>query len=281
MPSTTLDLARVPEVESRWNPDKILESIEVVRRDAETFANDAVKWYYSKKKSKARASQICRAFSIVFISIGGLTPVLGSVTAVSSKIPGVSEWGYVFLGLGASLIALDKFFGFSSGWTRYVLTAQVIQKIIYSFELDWTKLQARLGSRAPEQSEVEEFLQTAKTLYDSILGQVAQETQQWAAEFQQSISDLESMAKAKMQASEPGALAVSISGSEALDSQPEVIIDEVSYGRIEAGNWAISRIAPGNHAVRIVGSLGGKRVQASDVVTIPPGGKAQVSLALG
>jgi SMODS and SLOG-associating 2TM effector domain 2 len=280
MPTTTLDLARVPEVESHWNPDKILESIEVVRRDAKTFANDAVDWYYSKKKSKAHASQICRAFSIVFISIGGLTPVLGSVTAISSKIPGVSEWGYVFLGLGASLIALDKFSGFSSGWTRYVLTAQVIQKIIYSFELDWTKLQARLGSRAPEQSEVEEFLQTAKTLYDSILGQVAQETQQWAAEFQQSISDLESMAKAKMQASEPGALAVSISGSEALDSEPEVIIDEVSYGRIEAGNWAISRIAPGNHAVRIVGSLGGKRVQASDVVTIPPGGKAQVSLAL-
>jgi hypothetical protein len=44
------------------------------------------------------------------ISIGGLTPVLGSVTAVSTKLPGVSEWGYVFLGIGASLSALDKFF---------------------------------------------------------------------------------------------------------------------------------------------------------------------------
>jgi hypothetical protein len=161
-----------------------------------------------------------------------------------------------------------------------VLTAQVIQKTIYSFELDWTKLQARLGSRAPEPSEVDEFLQTAKVLYDSILGQVAQENQQWAAEFHQSISDLESMAKAKMQANELGALAVAISGSEALDSQPEVIIDEVSYGRIESGNWAISRIAPGNHAVRVVGSLHGRQVQASDIVSVPPGGKAQISLAL-
>jgi hypothetical protein len=76
-----------------------------------------------------------------------------------------------------------------------------------------------------------------------------------------------------MQASEPGALAVSITGSEALDSEPEVITDEVSYGRNEAGNWAISRIAPGNHVVRIVGSLSGRRVQARDAVTVPPGGQ--------
>jgi hypothetical protein len=280
MPTAALNLARVPEVESRWDPEKILGSIDVVHRDATGFANEAVQWYYVKKKSKARASQVCRALAIFFISIGGLTPVLGSVAAVSSKIPGISEWGYVFLGIGASLIALDKFFGFSSGWTRYVLTAQLIQRTIYSFDLDWTKLHARLGNQAPQQTEVDEFLQTAKALYESILGQVAQETQQWAADFQQSISDLESMTKAKMQANQPGAIAVSISGSEALDSNPELIIDEVSYGCIESGNWALSRIAPGNHAIRIVGSRNGRKVQASDVVSVPPGGKTQISLIL-
>jgi len=277
---STSNLALVPNIESLWKPEQILESIEQIRRDAKTFANDAVAWYYGKKNSKARASQVCRALSIIFISIGSLMPVLGSVGVISTKIPGLSEWGYVFLGVGAAFIALDKFFGFSSGWTRYVLTAQIIQKTIYSFDLDWTKLQARLGNRAPGPSEIDEFLQIAKTVYESIMGQVAQETQQWAAEFQQSIADLESMTKARMQANEPGALAVSLTGSESLDSQPEVMIDEVSYGRIEAGNWAISRIAPGQHAVRILGSLNGKRVQASDVVTILPGGKAQVSLAL-
>jgi hypothetical protein len=31
MPATELNLSRVPEVESRWNPGQILESIEVVR----------------------------------------------------------------------------------------------------------------------------------------------------------------------------------------------------------------------------------------------------------
>lgn len=275
-----LNLARVPELESYWKPEQTLGSLEALRRDAKVFANDAVEWYYSKKRSKARASQTCRAFAIVFISVGGLIPVLGSVGIISGRFPGLSEWGYAFLGVGASAIALDKFFGFSSGWTRYVLTAQLIQKTIYSFDLDWTKLQSRLGNRAPEQSEVEEFLQMAKNLYDVVLGQISQETQQWAAEFQQSISDLESIVKNKMQASEPGALAVSIMGTDTLDSQPEVMIDQVSYGLIEAGSWAISRIAPGNHAVRIVGSRNGRRVQASDVVTIPPGGKAQVSLAL-
>src|SRR5690349_8393122 len=113
MPATALNLARGPDVESSWNPQQICASLEVVRRNAKTFANEAVDWYYAKKKSIARASQICRAFSIVFISIGGLIPIVSSVGVVSRRVPDLSEWGYVFLGIGASAIALDKFFGFS------------------------------------------------------------------------------------------------------------------------------------------------------------------------
>jgi hypothetical protein len=267
-------------VDVRWNPEQAQASLDALRRDAETFANEAVAWYYAKKKSKAVASQACRALSIIFISVGGLMPVLGSVGVLARKLPGLSEWGYVFLGIGAAFIGLDKFFGFSSGWTRYILTAQMIQKTIYSFEIDWAKLQARVETRPLQQSEVEDFLQTVRTFYDSILGQITQETQQWAAEFQQSISDLEVQAKAKMQSSQPGALVVSITGAEHLDSEPEIMIDDVSYGHIEGGNWATSRIPPGQHAIRVIGSINGKRTQASDAVTVAPGGKAQVSLAL-
>ena len=152
-------------------------------------------------------------------------------------------------------------------------TAQTIQKTIYLFELDWTKMQARLDKCQPEQNEVDEFIQAAKSFYDSILSQVAQETQQWAAEFQQGIADLESLEKSKMQAMEPGALAVSKSSSESLDPQPQVFIDDISYGYTETGTWAVSRIAPGNHAVRVIGLLKGSRVQASAVVNVPPGAR--------
>ena len=77
--------------------------------------------------------------------------------------------------------------------------------------------QARLENRTPQQSKIKEFLLTAKGLYESILLQVTQGTQQWASEFHQSISDLEAMTKAKVKSSDPGALVVSISGAEELD----------------------------------------------------------------
>ena len=204
-------------------------------------------------------------------------PVLGSVAIIASNVPGLFEWGYVLLGIGATFIGLDKFFAYSSGWTRYILTAQFIQKTIYSFEIDWTKLQARLENRTPQQSEIEGFLQTAKGLYESILLQITHETQQWASEFQQSISNLEATTKAKVKSSEPGA---TISGAKQLDSQPEVMIDEVSYGHVDGGSWAVSKIAPGQHAVRVVSSLNGRSVQASDVVSVSPGGKALIALSL-
>lgn len=52
MPATALNLARVPDVESSWKPEQIAESLEVVRRNAKTFANEAVDWYYVKKNQR-------------------------------------------------------------------------------------------------------------------------------------------------------------------------------------------------------------------------------------
>ncbi|HLJ86268.1 MAG TPA: DUF4231 domain-containing protein [Candidatus Angelobacter sp.] len=280
MSATATNLARVPTPETRWDPTKIVASIDIIRTNAEAFANDAIAWYFHKKTAKARMSRICRAASIAFISTGGIIPLLSSVSFINQKVVNLSAWGYVLLGVGASFIALDKFFGFSSGWTRYILAAQAIQKTTYSFEIDWTRLRARVGTREPVQTEVEEFLQIAKTLYEAVSSCIAQETQQWATEFQQSLADLELATQAKIRVNEPGALSVSLTNAGTMDSKPEVFIDDLSFGVTDGKSWAIARLAPGQHVVRVVSSIGGKRVEASEIATVPPGGKTQVSLSL-
>jgi len=130
-------------------------------------------------------------------------PILGSVGVMSERLHGFFEWSYLLLAVGASFIAVDRFFGFSSARTRYVLAAEVIKRSAYAFELEWIKIRAHLGSRAPRQSDIEEFLGAATTLYGVILGEVTQETRRWAEEYQQSILDLASIAKLRGQRNEP------------------------------------------------------------------------------
>ncbi len=141
-------------------------------------------------------------------------------------------------------------------------------------------MRARVGTREPVQTEVEEFLQIAKTLYEAVSSCIAQETQQWATEFQQSLADLELATQAKIRVNEPGALSVSLTNAGTMDSKPEVFIDDLSFGVTDGKSWAIARLAPGQHVVRVVSSIGGKRVEASEIATVPPGGKTQVSLSL-
>jgi hypothetical protein len=55
-------------------------------------------------------------------------------------------WSSLFLGVAAALIGLDKTFGYSSGWARYVLTATNIRKSLEDFRLDWAELMAKAGN---------------------------------------------------------------------------------------------------------------------------------------
>jgi hypothetical protein len=53
--------------------------------------------------------------------------------------------GYLFLALAAAFVATDKFFGFSSGWIRYIRTGQVLMKELAEFRMDWAMLMAKRG----------------------------------------------------------------------------------------------------------------------------------------
>jgi hypothetical protein len=56
--------------------------------------------------------------------------------------------------------------------------------------------------------------------------------------------------------------------------------DEVSYGHVDGGSWTVSNIATGQYAVRVVSYSNGRRVPATDVVSVSPGGKTLIASSL-
>jgi hypothetical protein len=81
----------------------------------------------------------------------------------------------LFVGIAAALLGLDKAFGYSSGWTRYVLTGTSMTKLLQEFRMDWLAL-STAAAGAPNEERQAAMIQRAKEFVSTIQGMIAQET---------------------------------------------------------------------------------------------------------
>ncbi|MFI1779948.1 SLATT domain-containing protein [Streptomyces rubiginosohelvolus] len=162
------------------------EVAEAVFEWVEHQVTETIDWYLREKTSKARWSRALRFLAVAFITLGTVAPVV----AVGLKISSNAIWGYGFIGLGAGLIAVDKVFGFSSSWTRYLATATALRRMLMVFQVQWMKnvhspLDELAGPLLARQFDLlEEFV-------ESVAQVVEQETANWITEFHGDLNILE------------------------------------------------------------------------------------------
>lgn len=100
----------------------------------ERTALDAIGWYMGRKPRTARRSQLLRAGSIVFATLGGAVPV----AALAAARPALANWGFVLLALAAGSMAFDRFFGYSASWARHLTAAATLRGLLAEYQLTWT-----------------------------------------------------------------------------------------------------------------------------------------------
>jgi hypothetical protein len=175
-------------------------SLQEVHDYVEALAADLANWYQGRKKWKKRLSAILRALSILLITAGGMVPLVKATWTSGTPATGgfdLGQLGYLLIGLGGAAIAFDRFFGFSSGWIRYVTTELAIQRAIDEFRLDWARLTLQLRGAEPNAEQLDALLQLCRNLAMSVRGQVEQETQSWVLEFHSNLADMEKNLKAR------------------------------------------------------------------------------------
>src|SRR5262245_34234909 len=101
-----------------------------------TYAEDAIQreldWYVRKKKGRSFPSQMLRFGAVALTVLGGLVPVLMSLFPSPPSWPWLSpfsdmrfgQFGYLLLAIAAGLVLLDRYFGYSTGWMRYIVAMQ-------------------------------------------------------------------------------------------------------------------------------------------------------------
>jgi SMODS and SLOG-associating 2TM effector domain 2 len=195
MASPPIDLSKLS-----WKDTDVENSLSVLDQYVEDQAQKQLQWYWDKKRAKAHMSMFLRFLAIILFALGGLVPIVKATlpAAVVAKFPfDFGQAGYLLIGVAAGAMGLDRYFGYSTGWIRYVTTAMSIEKSLEEFRLEWTRNLAKQRGTQPTPEQLETLIQTSAAFSLAIKSQVEQETKAWVVEFQTNLIQLEKDLQAK------------------------------------------------------------------------------------
>ena len=137
-----------------WTPESSRTNVDRLYEWVEHLAVDAIDWYMTEKKRKARWSRRLRALAAILATAGGAVPV----AALAAGRPAAGNWGFLLLALAAGCIGYDRFFGYSSAWLRYLAAATALRARLVDFQLSWAARAATQGDAAPGPDRVAELV---------------------------------------------------------------------------------------------------------------------------
>jgi hypothetical protein len=176
------DLRKVYLPQGDWSDPR--KALAAVRTYCLEQAKDAEHWYMRERQSKRIWGRFLRFLGILLVGAGVLIPILSQIYAEDGKPEIPPIWASVALLLAALLVALDKFFGFSTAWTRFIATNHEITRQRHQFEFEWQILEAEGGGTGADSVA---FLDLASEFVLAIDEAVAGETLAWSAEFKASL----------------------------------------------------------------------------------------------
>lgn len=277
------DIESLPLEDLSWkNAQDTEASIQKAYAYAEQRAQQAVDWYLRNKGWKAFWSRWLRISAILLTTLGGLAPIMGSTGWLTEGYAGaVRMLGYVFLALAAACVGLDRFFGFSSGWMRYIMTALGLEKSLSEFRMEWAMIVAKLGGASPTPEQVQSMLQRVKEFVAYVDGTVEDETRDWVSEFKTSIADVERTAKEVGAAVRPGAIDVTVTNGMDAEGGFDVALDGMNVrANVRGTKYQVGYVPPGPHKVEVTARVGARTLEASELVNVAPGEIAKATLAL-
>ncbi|MDF1554990.1 MAG: SLATT domain-containing protein [Deferrisomatales bacterium] len=175
-----------------WDENSREASLESVFHHAVTEAEAALRWYQPRIRNKRLWAQGLRLGAIGCGTFAGLLPMVAQLPSLREAIAPV--WASISLALAAAILLLDRFFGFSSGWMRFIHTEMQLKDLLEEFLLDWEVARSQ-WSGPPTEKQVAEMLKKAQGFLAAVHGEVRRETSAWVQEFQKALGEIERVTK--------------------------------------------------------------------------------------
>jgi hypothetical protein len=257
-------------------------SFQLLYAYAESAANDSISWYLAGKRAKSVMARGLRFAAIVLTTVGGIVPLmLGAriwIGRTSDSLPvDYAHFGYVFLAAAAGCVALDRFFGYSSAWIRYVTAALTLQRLLAEFQVDWALLYANLPGEEVPLVQRESMLRRLQVFVLRLREEVEKETAEWAAEYRSNLTELEKSARTQLEAWRPAVINLSVPNVARL-KEVTVLLDDRVYQTITTTTCQIAPVYPGQHTVTVTAKSDGSVATASTAIAVSSGQAVSVIL---
>lgn len=187
------DLKNNPLPDLKWDEANRDASLDKFYQYVCTEANKAIAWYLDRKASKRIGARTTRLTAILLTSGVAIIPLLASIYPECIN----PVWASVALALAATCILLDRFFGFSSAWMRFLTTEMKIKNLLQSFQFDWQIWRAERNDKNLNKEQLIQGLQMCKEFIEDVNEIVAEEMKTWQSEFQSMLKEIDQAAKHK------------------------------------------------------------------------------------
>lgn len=126
-------------------------------------------------------------------AIAGFLPLLSQI--YQNQLPSLSPaWTTIALGVAGVLMAIDKYFGCSGAWMRYIATEHRIRQSLHEFQMDYDMEQSKWTDNLPNVEQAQTMLGICKVFISKVDTLILQETNEWLVEFQNAIQQKDEQA---------------------------------------------------------------------------------------
>jgi len=281
IPATSQDIRTTSLPVLQWDDQNIVLSLERLIERAISHADQAIDWYLRSKKAKRIGARLFRLGAILFIAAAGILPILQQIFTIEGKPPFAPAWASVLLSVAVLFIAIDRFFGFSTAWMRYITAELQIRQARETFDLDWQSAHASFRGNVPTPEQVSAVIGMVKVFTDQINTLISAETQKWVSEFQETLKQIDEGTKATVQLAQTGSLSITVENGDQVDAPGwSLSIDQAPAAIYTGKTAALVGLVTGDHALRLAGKVGQRSVRAEGVVSIRTGTIAAIEVTL-
>jgi hypothetical protein len=233
------------------------------------YSLNTIEWYQTRRRAKRRWGLSLRTGALLLTAGAGAVPLsdklgIGPIEAV---------WSTLMLAAAGVLVSVDLLQGHTSGWVRYMLAQQKVERLRDEFLMDWNGLKAA-------KTDTKAMLERARTLLLAVGKVVDQETQEWATEFLNALKEMEKARKEAAEIERSGAVEVSV-------ENPHVVaewileIDGGERGRTSGKTLAVTDVRVGIRKLKAYGEdANGNRFCAESAVNVRGGATVGKELEL-
>ncbi len=185
------DLDRPDLEELDWSPEHRSASLSAVFRHAVGLASGAERWYADSRRAKRWWGRALRVGAILSGAVAVILPILGQIYTKQGESPAIPPgWAAVAVAVAGTLVALDRFFGFSVGWARFIATELKLTRLRHDFEYAWQEARAK-GADPLGEIELLDLLDRTRLFVLAIDDVIANETGDWVEEFRTTLKETE------------------------------------------------------------------------------------------